>query len=286
MMYATARCTQLQTCSAARLTRNFGDLGTCVTREALECTKQLGATDTGDTEATRIACGSALAAETCAVFLGNSLPDACFAPGPNAGTCAFTDQCSTSYCAIGANSLCGVCQDTPVVGQSCAASSCGNTLVCDSTNNLCETAVGSGKACNPATPCDHALSCVGATTTQNGTCQPDVATLGGACDSTRKTRALCSADAGLTCSTTTNQCVAQPLGSAGAACGIINGTDSECEGGGTCGTATSKCLAPAADGGACDTKNGPNCLFPARCIPSAQGLTTGSCQILGTSPSC
>lgn len=283
-MYATATCMQMQTCSAARLSREFADLATCVARKSLDCTHRLGATDTGETEATMLACSAALVAEACPVFLGNFLPAACITPGPNTGTCAYTEQCGTSFCAIANNAACGVCQDSPTSGASCAASGCGNSLICD-VNNQCEAPVEVGKACNPNAPCDHALSCVGATTQQNGTCQAEIATLGGACDSTRKTRPLCSADAGLTCSTTTAQCVAMPLVGAGSACGTINGTDTECKAGGTCAP-TTKCVAPAGDGSACDTKNGPDCLFPARCIPSAPGLTTGTCQFLGTSQSC
>jgi hypothetical protein len=286
MMYATARCTQLQTCSASDLAHDYGPLAACESRQALECTQRLKAVDTGDTESTMLACGAALAGETCAAFLGNSLPAACITAGPNSGTCAFLGQCATSYCAIGASTLCGVCQDTPVAGASCADQSCGNTLVCDGNNHLCAVPAESGKPCNATIPCDHGLACVGDTAQQNGTCQPEVATLGGACDSTRKTRATCSADAGLTCSTTTAKCVALPLAATGAACGVINGTETECAAGGTCNATTNKCVAPAGDGSACDTKNGPGCFFPARCIPSAPGLTTGTCQLDGSSPSC
>jgi hypothetical protein len=54
-----------------------------------------------------------------------------------------------------------------------------------------------------------------------------------------------------------------------------------CAAGGGCypvGGMTQTCLAPAADGAACDTVNGPGCLTPAKCV-TAGSATTGTCQL-------
>jgi|HubBroStandDraft_5_1064220.scaffolds.fasta_scaffold121427_1 hypothetical protein len=279
-MLATAHCTQLMTCSPADLNKQFGTIAVCITRQALTCSGELAATDTGASASGVIACADALTAEACPAFLGRGSPMACVFAGPNDGTCAFAAQCGTSFCSIGANALCGVCQNDPAPGAACTANGCGPNLGCDSNNNLCEAFAEANQACNPTTPCDHGLACVGDTKTQNGSCQPQIATLGGACDETRKTRATCSDDAGLTCNTNTNQCVAQPLVAAGQPCGAINGVDTECTAGATCNAATGKCVAPAADGAACDTSKGPGCLDPARCIPTTG--TAGTCKLPGS----
>jgi hypothetical protein len=283
---AAARCGKLMSCSPADLSRRFGDVATCEAREALACSNGVAAPDTGTTPGTALACGEALTALTCADFLGKDPPAACFPPGPNSGTCAFAAQCSTSFCSVGANALCGVCQAQPAVGASCAASGCGQTLVCDGNDHLCAMPVAANGACNPTLPCDHGLACVGDTKTTNGTCKPVLTTVGAACDQTRKTRANCSGDDGLTCNTNTNKCVAQPLVAAGAPCGPISGVQTDCSAGASCVIPSNKtigtCVAPAIDGAACDTKAGPDCLTPARCIPAAPPGTAGTCQLPGS----
>src|SRR5580704_6993729 len=185
-MLATAHCTQLMTCSPSDLNEQFGTLAVCLARQTLACNNELAAADTGASPSGVIACGAALTAEACPAFLGKGSPAACVFAGPNDGTCAFAAQCGTSFCSIGADALCGVCQDDPAPGAACTANGCGPTLGCESNNSLCETLAESGQACNPTTPCDHGLACVGDTKTQNGSCKPEIATLGGACDETRK----------------------------------------------------------------------------------------------------
>jgi hypothetical protein len=286
-MLANARCSELMTCSAADLTKQFGAMAECVARESLACDDGLAAPDTGSNPASAIACGVALTAGTCTDFLSNNAPAACIVAGPDTGTCAFAGQCSTAFCSIGANSLCGLCQDEPVAGASCTANGCGHILVCDGNNNLCAMPAEANQACNKTIPCDHGLACVGDTNQNNGSCEPTVATLGGACDQTRKVLPTCSGDAGLTCNANTNRCVAQPLAAAGAACGPINGVETDCTAGAQCvipmSQSTGTCIAPAADGGACNTAaSGPGCLYPARCIPTAPPATAGTCQLPGS----
>jgi hypothetical protein len=280
---ATSRCTQLMTCSVADLDKAYGTMAECLARELLACDDALAVPDTGSTPGGQVACGSAIAAETCAVFLSGTVPAECDAVGPGTGTCAYAAQCATSFCAIGANALCGLCQAEPVAGASCAANGCGESLVCNS-KLVCIAPAQLGKTCNATTPCDNGMACVG--TGGTGTCKALIATLGASCDSTHKTLPPCNGDLGLTCSEATEKCVAQPIVPAGSACGIVNSIDTACGSGAKCNIPASQtkgtCVAPAADGSACDTKNGPDCLFPARCIPTAPPATAGTCQLAGS----
>jgi hypothetical protein len=278
---ATARCTALMTCSPSNLSKAFGTLPICLTRETLACMDALGAPDTGATPEGMIACGSAIAADACSGFLAGSDLPACDFLGANNGTCSFDSQCGTGFCAVGAYALCGTCQAEPVAGTSCAESGCGDTLVCDNSNHLCEAPAAQGKACSNTTPCQHGLICVGA---QTGTCQLQGSAVGAACDPTHKSKPNCNADDGLTCNEGTDKCVAQPLVGSGSACGIVNNVDNACTGGATCnipsGQTKGTCVAPAGDGSACNISTGPDCFTPARCIPTSG--SAGTCQFPGT----
>jgi hypothetical protein len=284
---ATDRCMKLQMCSMSDLVRRFGDLGTCETREALGCQQAQNAPDTAETPAQALACSMAIATGSCAEFLGNTPPTACQPmPGPEAGGCSFSAQCQTTFCALGAFALCGQCRDVPQVGTDCSASGCGPNLLCSAANQ-CQVPGTLNSPCGHPAPCANGFSCVGATNNQaNGRCQTEIATLGGSCDFTHRNRAGCNADQGLTCSLATGKCVNLAHVAAGAACGIVNNVDTACTAGATCqiptGQKTGKCVAPAADSAACDSAKGPDCFFPARCIPTAPPGTAGTCKLLGS----
>ena len=106
-----------------------------------------------------------------------------------------------------------------------------------------------------------------------------VATAGAQCDPRRTTGPDCEASAGLACDTTSKTCVAQPLAPAGQPCGAVGTADTACMAGATCeiptGMTAGTCLAPAADGAACDATNGPDCLSPGKCV-------NGTCQLPGS----
>ena len=76
---------------------------------------------------------------------------------------------------------------------------------------------------------------------------------------------------------------------AGQTCGNVGGVQTRCAAGATCNrppqSQTGTCLAPAADGAACDTAAGPGCLYPAKCVPASSGGTAGTCELPGD-PSC
>ncbi len=71
----------------------------------------------------------------------------------------------------------------------------------------------------------------------------------------------------------------QPLVAAGQSCGVINNVVVACLAGASCqrpaGSTTGTCVAPAADGAACDATNGPFCSGPAKCV-------SGTCQLPGS----
>ncbi len=286
---AMERCAKLQSCSPADLSKRWGDLATCVTRTTLTCTEALAAPMTGNTPTTTLACASATNAESCTDFFEKVPPTACTTQvGPETASCSFPAQCTSGFCALSNASLCGTCATQPKAGDSCATIGCGQDLNCVQSTMLCQAPVAEAGSCSRDMPCADGLTCVGTTVTPavNGTCMVEVATAGGTCDPKHKTGADCSADAGLTCNTMTNMCVAQPFVAAGMPCGVIDNVTTRCEAAATCvlatGTTAGTCIATAADGAACDTAAGPDCLTPARCIVTNVGSTAGTCQLPGS----
>ena len=285
---AQARCSQLMTCSPADFQRRWPDLDTCETREKLACSDGLAAPGTAATPKTADACATALAAQTCADFLNDvPPPEACLTQSgatADGGACAFASQCKSGFCAIASDALCGTCQEIPAAGASCTTNGCGQAMSCVAASLQCEAPVALGGACSKTQPCASGLACVGATTTTTGTCQTQVTSLGAFCDHTLKTAPNCDPNAGLTCDSTSSMCTTEPIVPAPAPCGTIQGIDNACAGGATCyGSATTMtCVAPAADGAACDTVNGPDCLTPAKCVSPTTGGTTGTCQLPGS----
>ncbi len=286
---AMQRCLKLQSCSASDLARRFGDLATCVARDKLTCVEALAAPMTGNNPTAILACSAAIGAESCTDFFSKVPPTACTTQhGPQTGSCSFAAQCTSGFCGLATGALCGTCAPQPQAGDSCASIGCGQDLNCIATTMLCQAPVASGGACSRDLPCADGFTCVGSTVTPpaNGTCMAEIATAGGTCDPRHKTGADCSIDGGLTCNTTTNMCVTQPLVTAGMTCGLANGVITRCEAAATCvvptGMTTGACVAPAADGAACDSAAGPTCFAPARCVPTATGGTAGTCQLPGS----
>jgi hypothetical protein len=291
---AQARCQRLAACSAADLAKRYPDEATCEMRIELSCTAALGAANTGATPNTVETCAASLPDEACPAFLAADQTDACM---PQTGTratgaaCEFPAQCASMYCAIASDSLCGQCAALPQVGDSCADQGCAPNQVCVASTMTCQVAVADGGACTADLPCVEGDACVGANAGTNtmGSCKAQPTTVGAACDPKRQTAADCNIDAGVVCDTTSDQCVAQPIVAAGMTCGDVAGVPTRCAAGGTCvkptGSTTGTCVAPAADGAACDTAAGPGCLTPAKCVPTSTGGTAGTCE-LPADPTC
>ena len=206
--------------------------------------------------------------------------------GTLTAACGFAAQCTSGFCGIAAGDACGTCMPEPAAGTSCATTGCGQTLVCVASTQQCQLPRDATQACDKTQPCSNGLTCVGATANASGVCQVQVTTAGGTCDPAHKTAPDCNDDDGLTCDTTTLQCIAQPIANATQACGVTTGVKTACSAGATCvvptGTGTTgTCVAPAADNAACDTAAGPDCFFPARCIVTTSGGTAGTCELPG-----
>ena len=306
MDVATAQCNKRATCSDNfGISRVFGSSSVCEMRLAAECVASLAATGTAATPQSREACASDLATAdySCTDLFDNSPTATCTPPMGSlaSGTaCGASAQCASTWCDVGKDQVCGTCQPLPTVGASCAVDAdCGRGLACavpaGMTTGQCAAYVPANGACLAGkNPCAAGLSCVGENVAAGtmGTCQPDGSTVGATCDSTRKTLPACDAALGLACipsgaGMTTGTCQAIMLVAANQTCGAI-GTPTtavaECAGGGLCVKASSTsrtgtCVAPAADGAACDSVAGPPCLAPARCVPTSAGSTAGTCKV-------
>jgi hypothetical protein len=307
---AHAVCTLRSTCSSFNLSENYTSEASCESRTAAECVANLGATGTGQTPAGIQACAAAYPSETCANYYEGNPVTACVPPagtGATGAACGASAQCASTFCAIPEYQVCGTCQPLPVAGATCQVQAdCGRDLACavpaGATSGKCAAWGASGAAClTGVSPCGAGLACVGddTTTMAMGTCQASGQMVGQACDGSRKTAANCDGTLGLICIPTAKgsevgTCQTIQLVTAGTACGDIGAAPitgyADCTGGGLCaralndaGTAVAMgtCVAPAADGAACDSDptKGPPCLAPAKCVPTSSGGTAGTCTL-------
>ncbi|HEX4516333.1 MAG TPA: hypothetical protein VH054_22450 [Polyangiaceae bacterium] len=307
---ATALCGLRDSCSPGYdIMLVYGSTPTCVSRVAQACIGALSAKGTGNDASLVETCAGAYPSETCTSFFDGDPVAACV---PTAGTlatgaaCGASAQCASTYCAVTSTTVCGTCQPLPAAGTACQMQAdCGRDLAC-ATPTLavgdagvpapkCAAFVASGGSCLTGyQPCQAGLSCVGddEATMKNGTCQTSGATVGAACDGTRKTAPGCFADLGLVCIPTAKgsavgTCKNIQIVSTGATCGAIGSMPitgfAVCGASGLCKKAASTdtngtCVAAAADGAACDSDpaNGPPCLSPAKCVSTGSG-TAGTC---------
>ena len=285
---AQARCNLRSMCtSGVGVTRNYGDMNTCIAREKVNCLDGLGAPSTGNTAMAVEACARVLPTQACSDFFLNNTPPQCLVTGKIAagGACAFSGQCATTLCLIPDNVACGTCQAQPAAGASCATTGCGRGLSCDNRTMMCVVPGTMGAMCSSSAPCATGFSCVGATATTMGACMPAGTTVGATCDPRARTAAGCEGAIGLYCNAMTMKCAMEAFAAANASCGTstADGTVTACSASGQCVGATATmlgtCKAPAADGAACDLTNGPPCLAPARCVTGGGTATTGTCQL-------
>jgi hypothetical protein len=300
---AQSRCNRRVNCTSsvdsvgASLVRVYGDLDTCLTREALQCRNQATAAGAGATPAGLERCAAAVDTMACADFFDNVPPPACLPGGARAAAepCAFNGQCSSGYCGGTRQNICGRCDTAPGAGGDCTDSNCGRDLICVASTNLCQSRSGAGASCSSAQPCRSDLNCIStsgaaATADSAGTCQAAATTVGSSCG-TGTTN--CDALLGLYCGGTKSArtCAALNYAPAGMPCGLLpDGSRVTCIAG-DCYTDTGlasstdlgTCKAFASDGTACDTELGPTCLNPARCVTTngSAGVCTvalgGSC---------
>jgi hypothetical protein len=292
--------------SGVNVTKTYGDMTTCLTREKLNCTTALAAKDNGNSPSGVEQCTAVVKVEACSDFLAGNVPPACIHTGPRAddSACAVVGQCMSSYCTGLANAACGTCGQPLSSGGDCSSGgTCARGLDCFSstansgtTTMTCLAGSPSGGNCSRAQPCGAGLSCVGAVNTgatpTPGMCVAAANTVGAACDPIQRTMPGCDRGMGLFCNTMTKMCAAINYAGDGTACGIgSDGNFTDCANGNCYGSVIvganqmlGTCKANAADGAPCDTNNGPDCQFPARCV-TGSGSSTGTC-LLPNSSSC
>jgi hypothetical protein len=312
---AAALCTLRDTCSPNFNNKHvYGTEAVCQSRTAQTCVNALDASGTGNTPTKVEACAAAYPSEMCVDFFDGNPVTACVPPAGTLATgkaCGASGQCASTFCALGQYTVCATCQALPAVGATCQVQDdCGRDLACAiptvnlgdagvPTSGLCAAFVKSGGACLTGfNPCQAGLACVGddQLAMTMGTCQPAGATVGAACQTTRKKAANCDNDLGLVCIATTatptiGTCQAIKLVAAGQPCGDM-GTPptsfAECTAGGRCNKESptdlmGTCVAAAADGADCDndpTGTNAPCLAPAKCVvtPGSPG-TAGKCTV-------
>jgi hypothetical protein len=267
--------------------RVYGDVTTCMTREALACKNGLAATDTGNSPALVEKCVGDFKTYSCPDFFDNNPPGDCVATGGRANgiSCTFNGQCTGGFCQGTKNSVCGICADPPQPGADCSISTCWHNQNCLASSMTCAAVVSMNGACGSTMPCDNALSCVGSTATTTGTCQPAGTTVGAPCGGTMPG---CDGSLGLYCAGASGSktCAAMTFVGDGQACGLMtNGTRVGCSAG-DCYTAgglaaaseMGNCKAHVDAPNACDSVLGPGCLAPARCVITGTG-SAGTCVV-------
>jgi hypothetical protein len=281
---AQQRCQKMQDCNPQGVLNTYGDLAGCQSTQASTCETSLSAPETANTPDHTEACAQALPNVSCDDYQLGNVPAPCQPPvGPrDAGSaCSFSGQCATAYCLVPKTETCGTCAATPGLGDSCANNACGPGFLCDSLSMLCVAPVDASGPCNSTSACAPGLTCLGNTATSLGTCTP-LATVGASCD-LADGGSRCDGRFGLYCNTEAGRvCAEVATASATQPCGTIDGGVTDCLAGSFCqkspGSNAGTCVAPAAEGGACDTVNGPTCAAPARCVLAAEGATTGLCH--------
>ncbi|HTQ02462.1 MAG TPA: hypothetical protein VMI54_01355 [Polyangiaceae bacterium] len=288
-------CTDAVESSGAALLRAYGDMDTCLAREALQCQNQATASGSGATPTHVEGCVTAVESEACGDFFDNVPPPACLPGGSRAAgePCAFNAQCSSGYCGGTANSICGSCGTAPGAGGDCTTSNCGRDLVCIASTNLCESRADTGAACSTSEPCRSDLNCIAATDAAStddttSTCQ----TAGGDGAPCGSGTSGCDGMLGLYCGGTKGArvCTGVSYAANGEPCGMLaDGTHAQCVAG-DCYTDTGLaaatdlgvCKGFSGDGEPCDAELGPTCLAPARCVTTNGSV--GVCTVaLGAS---
>jgi hypothetical protein len=278
---ATALCARINACAPLYLQLAYGDLTTCNSRVTESLKQALSASGTGLTPSAIEACAKAIPGASCDDTLSHNLPMACRPPAGQLGigaACGDNGQCASGYCNLSSNGKCGSCAaGLGAAGAPCFRDDdCQFGAVCQGmaitanppTAGKCVRLAKSGESCDANTPCLKSLACSAPT---GGVCGAPVGA-GAMCSQTADFFGTCGDVSGNYCSAKTNgTCTKLGLAAAGDPCGLLSsGTYGTCSGSGVCKTTgmSGTCVAPAADFGSCNAKDGPGCLSPATCINS------------------
>lgn len=268
-----AICDQYSKCLPLFVTMGFGDSATCVSRTKASCPTMFDASKTSATPARVSTCAAGLRQLSCEA-LSTTTPAACV-PEPggldDGAPCSDDAQCRSTWCPKNETSFCGKCTKLPTAGAACVdlgtkadgepQKECGRGLTC--AKDVCVKPGETGAACDDSKPCALGLACF------NGKCVA-AGKPGSKCDPEGKVEPACDFAQGAFCNPATKVCQSVVAAKAGESCGIV-GTDFKlCSAGGKCvtpaGAMSGTCVAPAVDGAACNTKDGPDCLAPAKCV--------------------
>jgi hypothetical protein len=275
--FSNSVCTKYKSCFPEVFAAVYTDVASCAARQSISCKNTLNAKSTAATPADAQACGSAFESASCdAAFLTDHQPlDAC---KPKTGgladgtACQDDSQCKTGYCKFGTSS-CGACGTRQSAGSKCESTSdCEFGLVCGGTGT-CVKAGAAGDTCSKDKPCGGRLVCKTSTAgSTTGTC----AAPGNAGDSCSGND--CDENKALFCNPQSKTCQTVSFAAPGAACGVIGGGYTACQGSGSVckvgdGTTSGTCKAGPKDGEACGTDTG-GCQSPARCVNGVCTLPT------------
>jgi hypothetical protein len=261
--YVTSVCGFLNRCNTVYFTSAYGDISVCISRYKLQC-GNIFAPGVSTTPSDLKACGDSLASLACGSI---DLPDSCRAkPGAvkTGGACYTDSQCQGTYCqpSLTSGNGCGTCSSRAAVGASCSNASCDYGLACASQAGgplVCATPTSAalGETCGGSAICQSGLICLGKK------CVTPLK-LGDACGTAGT---ICDPVSGLTCDSTSMKCTATPFAKVGQTCGTT-GPQTQCAASGRCVQqgAGYVCVAPAADGAACDLSKGLGCQDPATCV--------------------
>ena len=260
---ARAVCSRTASCFPLLVGAAFTDEADCEARTALACHARFDAPSTSLSPARLDACARKIEQLDCESLATRQLPSECAdlrGPLAKGAVCGDDAQCSTAYCRRTGPS-CGACAERAQSGATCTrADDCASGLTCSS-SDTCVPIARAGEACDAAT-----RPCLGSAVCRAGVCATKPSD-GEACVFVAGQQ-TCDPSEAIWCNPTTRLCEPTTQAPPGEACGLVNGKIVGCGGGGRCKlhtVASGTCLAPAADGAACDSTAGPDCKAPATC---------------------
>jgi len=274
-----AICDQFAKCLPIFVTIGYGDAATCLSRTKANCPVTFDAPKTSASPARLSTCAAGIRQLSCEA-LSTTTPAACV-PEPggleDGAACGDDAQCKSTWCAKNDDALCGKCTKLPAAGGACVdlglkadgttQKSCGRGLQC--AKDICVKPGETGATCDDAKPCALGLTCFNTKCAAAG--KP-----GAKCDPEGKTDPVCDFFQGAFCNPATKVCQSVVAAKAGETCGLVGTEFKLCSAGAKCittaGTMSGTCIAAAVDGAACNTKDGPDCLAPAKC-------TNGVCKL-------
>lgn len=200
------------------------------------------------------ACAAAIQAQTCADWSDDIDVPLCHAPGLGAdgANCGSPFQCQSGFCVSPVAGGCGKCTVLPGTGAKCYdGENCAPSLACNAALN-CVVPRLKDQPCGPDAPCRFTLLCRAGKCIDRGgpgaPCTEDIE---------------CNTFGSLLCNEARGICVAATVSPA--MCRLnLDGSHLVCASSAIC-KADGICQPVALDGAGCDDKNGPRCLWPARC---------------------